>query len=552
MTTTDTSASIFDPAYPVAKLKSHPRNPRRSAVADADMVTSIKEHGVLEPIVAGPDGTVIMGHRRTDGLKKAKRKTGPVIIRNDLDTPEKQLEVMLVENLHRESLTEMEEAESFGLLKELGYTQKDIAAKVGRSQRLVGERLKLLRLSKKSQDALHKGQLTFGDAIALAEFDDDPKLQDRLAGKSGYQLAQAIERERRDRKAMETINKQVAEYTAAGVPEVTVPKGTRSYHLTTPEATRLENTSPGRRPQSHKKCMAYVILAGDDHNAPELVLVCTNPKGHKKPGPTKAELAEKARREEEAAQRKADELARTEAAGGRLDAILQLALPGLKFDDRLADALRVTLPPALWEMTAAPTGQLFDALAVPEERRWRVVETYSRNLEDVAAYGRFVKWLAGCGHHDLGRVVLALLAVRTEYALEPELRHEWLYARSDERGTRARLNGLRYLRFLDGIGHDFTDADTALLTAAKWTPAPPPETASTNEDASADETAGPDAEPVDPYELVHLYDGSGLAKCRLPATSGKTLSTTKELDNVTCSDCVDDVELEGEPTEASS
>lgn len=511
-----TTTTTFDLEYPVKKLKAHPKNPRRNAVADPDMVASIKEHGVLEPAVIAADGTIIMGHRRWDGSKKARKTTIAVVIRPDLDTPEKQLEVALVENIHREGLSEMEEAESFDLLRELGYNQKQIATKVGRSPKVISDRLKLLRLSKKSQDALHKGQLTFGHAIALAEFDDDPKLQDALAKKSGHALEQSLDRARRDRKAMAEISKRVAEYEKAGVPEVKVAAGTRRWDLRKPDCTLLEDTHPGRRPQSHKKCMGYVILPGDPWSPPTLELVCTNPKGHKKPGPSKAELAEKARREQEQAERAAATQARDEASAGRVHALLELA--PAKVDDRLADVLRVMLPTAIYAIPTVKAQVLFDWLDVAEDCRWTSTGYY-RSIEDVAALGRFMKMLGSCSQAILLRALIGLLALTNEAELG-DLEHEHLYQRTDENGLKARLIGRRYLGLLEGIGHDLTDVDQALLEAAKWSP-PKPEISDSD----------------DPYEWVHLHDGDGLTKCRLPAAKDKALNTVEDVDDVTCPEC---------------
>jgi ParB/RepB/Spo0J family partition protein len=166
----------------VASIAPHPRNARHDLGTPAKMeelAASIKEAGIIEPlVVAAPlkasyRYTLIAGHRRLAGAVDAGLDTVPCIIRHDLDTPEKQLETMLIENGHRKDLTVTEEADGYQALMSFpDYTPTLIAKKLGRTRTYVEGRLSLAHLPEQARNGVDRGQLTISDALELAGFTD--------------------------------------------------------------------------------------------------------------------------------------------------------------------------------------------------------------------------------------------------------------------------------------------------------------------------------------------------------------------------------------------
>lgn len=182
----------------VDQLAVHPRNIRLQ-LGDVDELTaSIAAVGLLEPVLVAPveqptgrnvvrlkPYMIIAGHRRLAAAHKAGLATVPAIVRADLDTEAKQVEAMLVENLHRADLSPIEEARGYEQLSVFDYDVEQIARKVGRSPSTVRTRLALVKLADREQERLHSGQLTIGQAEALLEFVDDEKAYAALADAAG-------------------------------------------------------------------------------------------------------------------------------------------------------------------------------------------------------------------------------------------------------------------------------------------------------------------------------------------------------------------------------
>lgn len=174
----------------------HPDNPRRDVGDVTDLAASIREKGLLEPIVVAhpptdtttggldPDALVLLaGHRRTAAARAAGLTEVPAIVRADLTTRAQQVETMIVENQHRADLSPIEEAEAFQLLLDLGETQPTIAARTGLPRRRVRDRLKLHKLPDTARDLVHTGQATITDALAV--LDVDAELRDELLAHLG-------------------------------------------------------------------------------------------------------------------------------------------------------------------------------------------------------------------------------------------------------------------------------------------------------------------------------------------------------------------------------
>jgi ParB family chromosome partitioning protein len=149
----------------------NPQQPRSvfEPEAFAELVHSIKEFGVLQPIVVRPKGSsfeLIMGERRLRASKEAGLTKIPAIVRETAD--ENMLRDALLENLHRSNLNPLEEASAYKqLLEDFGSTQDQLADKLGRSRPQITNTLRLLKLPLTVQSKVAAGVLSAGHARAL-------------------------------------------------------------------------------------------------------------------------------------------------------------------------------------------------------------------------------------------------------------------------------------------------------------------------------------------------------------------------------------------------
>jgi ParB family transcriptional regulator, chromosome partitioning protein len=170
-------------------LKPSSKQPRTHFDSKAidELAKSIKESGVLQPIVVVPEldhYRIIVGERRWRAAQKAGLQKIPALIR-PLGV-EKQVEVSLVENLQREDLNPMEVASAYHrMVEELNYTQEEIAEKVGKDRASVANYLRLLKLPGSIQKMLSEKTLSMGHARALLGIEDSER-QRQVA----FQIAQ--------------------------------------------------------------------------------------------------------------------------------------------------------------------------------------------------------------------------------------------------------------------------------------------------------------------------------------------------------------------------
>lgn len=170
---------------PLDAITPNPRQPREVFDEDAlaELVTSIREVGLLQPVVVrqlGPERyELIMGERRWRACREAGLERIPAIVRATDD--EKLLLDALLENLHRAQLNPLEEAAAYDqLLKDFNCTHDQLADRIGRSRPQVSNTLRLLRLSPPVQRRVAAGVLSAGHARALLSVEDSEE-QDRLA-----------------------------------------------------------------------------------------------------------------------------------------------------------------------------------------------------------------------------------------------------------------------------------------------------------------------------------------------------------------------------------
>ncbi|CAI9402702.1 ParB/RepB/Spo0J family partition protein [Nocardioides sp. T2.26MG-1] len=170
---------------PVGQIRPNRVQPRQvfDEEAMAELVHSIKEIGVLQPIVVrrhGPeDYELVMGERRWRATQLAGLETVPAIVRDTDD--DAMLRDALLENLHRSQLNPLEEAAAYAqMLDDFGCTHEELAGRIGRSRPQISNTIRLLKLSPAVQRRVAAGVLSAGHARSLLAI-DDADLQDRLA-----------------------------------------------------------------------------------------------------------------------------------------------------------------------------------------------------------------------------------------------------------------------------------------------------------------------------------------------------------------------------------
>jgi ParB family chromosome partitioning protein len=162
---------------PVADIRPNPHQPRRhfDEAALSSLAASIRRRGLLQPLLVRrvDDGfELIAGERRLRAAQRAGLEMVPVVIREAAD-PQERLELALIENLQREDLTALEEAEAYRhLIDTYGLTQDELAQAVGKSRPAVTNALRLLALPEAVKAQLEGGELTAGHARAVLSVGD--------------------------------------------------------------------------------------------------------------------------------------------------------------------------------------------------------------------------------------------------------------------------------------------------------------------------------------------------------------------------------------------
>lgn len=160
------------------QLKPNARQPRDrfDEAALEELTVSLKNHGMLQPIVARPlsDGSyeIVAGERRFRAARRAGLERVPVVIRHTED--DQLLTEALVENIHRADLDPMEEARAYRqLIEDFEFTHDELANRLGRSRSLISNTLRLLTLADSVADLVSTGAISAGHGRCLAVLDDD-------------------------------------------------------------------------------------------------------------------------------------------------------------------------------------------------------------------------------------------------------------------------------------------------------------------------------------------------------------------------------------------
>jgi ParB family chromosome partitioning protein len=176
----DPSEEIEDIA--LSKIRPNPYQPRKNFDDKAlkELADSIKENGVFQPIIIRKSVNgyeIIAGERRYRASKLAKKTTIPAIVRQFDES--QMMEVAVLENLQREDLTPLEEAQAYEMLqKNLGLTQEEVSKRMGKSRPYIANYLRLLTLPTKAKRLLQHGELSMGQARTLLALKDKSKIDD--------------------------------------------------------------------------------------------------------------------------------------------------------------------------------------------------------------------------------------------------------------------------------------------------------------------------------------------------------------------------------------
>ena len=185
---------------PIGLLDPNPFQPRLHIEPKRleELTASIRENGIVQPILVRPRGgryQIVAGERRWRAAQALGLATVPVAVRPVPD--ERLLELALVENIQRQELTPLEEAQAFKrLLEDFHLTQEEIAHRVGRDRATVANTIRLLRLPATVQDLLVSGQINAGHARALLALDqsDEQVALGREAARRGLSVREVERR----------------------------------------------------------------------------------------------------------------------------------------------------------------------------------------------------------------------------------------------------------------------------------------------------------------------------------------------------------------------
>ena len=166
------------------KIFHSPLQPRQEINEEElkSLISSIKDNGVLQPVLVrrADDGyELVYGHRRFEAAKRANLTEIPAVIRRLSDR--EVLEIAIIENVQREDLNPIEEADAYYRLNtEFNLTQEEIAERIGKARSTVTNKMRLLSLPDKVKNALRKGKITEGHARALLALGNSDKILEEL------------------------------------------------------------------------------------------------------------------------------------------------------------------------------------------------------------------------------------------------------------------------------------------------------------------------------------------------------------------------------------
>lgn len=182
----------------ITEIEPNPHQPRQhfDEAALNELAASIKQYGILQPLVVRPNGedkyTIIAGERRWRAARKAGLKSVPAIVRTTKEL--EQLEIALVENVQREDLSPLEQAVSIQKLHEqFNLDYASISKRLGKATTTIQNIARLLQLPQQAREALHQKRITEGHARAILALKDTKRQKEllELIQKHGWSVRQA-------------------------------------------------------------------------------------------------------------------------------------------------------------------------------------------------------------------------------------------------------------------------------------------------------------------------------------------------------------------------
>ncbi|WP_332650767.1 ParB/RepB/Spo0J family partition protein [Lysinibacillus sp. 54212] len=193
----------------VSQLVVNPFQPRKIFNDDVleELAQSIKEHGIIQPIVVRKKGKkyeIVVGERRFRAAKLAGLNEIPAIVKEM--TEQQMMEVAILENLQREDLTPIEEAEAYSsLIEKLDFTQEDLAKRLGKSRPHIANHIRLLQLPEEVRSLVNNGQLSMGHGRALLGLKNKRRIPD---------VAQKVLHQSLNVRQLETLVQNINEYVS--------------------------------------------------------------------------------------------------------------------------------------------------------------------------------------------------------------------------------------------------------------------------------------------------------------------------------------------------
>lgn len=177
----NTDSMVSTSTLNINEITPNKEQPRKTfdETALEELADSIRQHGVLQPLLVRPLTSggyqLVAGERRWRASRLAELKEVPVIIKELSDT--EAMEIAIIENLQREDLNPIEEAEGLqALIDKCGYTQEQVATSVGKSRPAITNALRLLKLPEEVREMAKDGSISAGHARALLAFDNQPMM----------------------------------------------------------------------------------------------------------------------------------------------------------------------------------------------------------------------------------------------------------------------------------------------------------------------------------------------------------------------------------------
>ncbi|MDD6707304.1 MAG: ParB/RepB/Spo0J family partition protein [Eubacterium pyruvativorans] len=209
----------------IEQIKPNVNQPRKKFNEEriAELAESILKHGIIQPLVVRRSGAfyeIVAGERRWRAARRADLEKVPCIIREFTD--EENMLIAIIENLQREDLDPIEEANGLNqMIKKFGMTQEEVSKSISKSRPYISNSLRLLKLPEYIQELVSEGTLSMGHARALISV-EDPKLQSEICSRIV-----------KDGLSVRDVEKLVAQNTR--------PRRKRAKRVKSPDTVRAEN-----------------------------------------------------------------------------------------------------------------------------------------------------------------------------------------------------------------------------------------------------------------------------------------------------------------------